>query len=173
MRAYLRPIFLLIILLAILGLSSASPNIKSNSPCIQCDSIPALNRAVVKFVNSVLGKKVNTGQCWDLAEEALNGLGAKWNHLYGFGREIDPTTECIYPGDIVQFEGILIEYAEGNGRVQESMGHHTAIIYSVKNQGEFELAHQNFGPKGKKVGVTNLVLKNIVKGHYSIFRPEK
>lgn len=138
-----------------------------------CDSIPPMNREIVGFVKSKLGKKTGTGQCWDLAAAALRSVNAVWDGQYVYGRKLDPEKECIYPGDIIQFEGVLIEYAKDGGWWQEEMGHHTAIIYQVNGPGNYELAHQNFGPSGKKAGITHLEIKNITKGIFMIYRPGK
>ncbi|MGZ5282307.1 MAG: CHAP domain-containing protein [Bacteroidia bacterium] len=138
-----------------------------------CDSIPKLNKQIVAYAKTKIGRKVETGQCWDFAAEALKTVGAKWDGRYVFGKKADPETDCIYPGDMIQFEGVQVEYGKNGGRFIESMGHHTAIIYKVNAKGNYELAHQNFGYSGKKVGITNLDLKNITKGEYLIFRPVK
>ena len=150
---------------AIQGRNATDPEIQN------CDSIPALNKQLISFVNSKLKTKVGTGQCWDLAQQALNTTDAKWNGQYVFGKEVNYKTDCIYPGDIMQFENVLVEYEKDGGQWQETMGHHTAFIYEVKGKGDFLLAHQNFGPQGKKVGLTTLNLANIKKGEFKIYRP--
>lgn len=136
-----------------------------------CDSIPNLNKQILDYTKTTIGKKVATGECWDLAAEALNSVNAKWDGRYKFGKAVDPETECIYPGDVVQFEGVQVEYKNKERFFIESMPHHTAIIYKVNGKGNYELAHQNFGRGGRKVGITNLELKNITNGKIIIYRP--
>src|SRR5689334_13502000 len=79
------------------------------SYCVQDTATPALNQRVVDFVKSKVGKKVGAGECWDLAAEALNTAGARWDGLYGFGELVDWKKAEVYPGDIVQFENVDIE----------------------------------------------------------------
>jgi len=138
-----------------------------------CDSVPELNQHLISFVDSNMKKRVGSGQCWDLAEHALNKNNAKWNGLYKFGTEVNYQTDCIYPGDIMQFEGVLVKYVRDGGKWYEEMKHHTAFIYKVNGTGEFVLAHQNFGSFGKKVGLTTLDMKHVKKGRIKIFRPVK
>ncbi|MCK9203585.1 MAG: hypothetical protein M0P58_03990 [Bacteroidales bacterium] len=138
-----------------------------------CDSIPPLNQQIVDFAKSNIGHTVGRGECWDLAAAALNSNGARWDKQYKFGREVRVDKECICPGDIIQFEGVKVKYQVGNRRYEESMSHHTAIIYEIKETGELVLAHQNTNFSGRKVGLSELQLKNIVRGKYTIFRPVK
>lgn len=138
----------------------------------QCDSIPALNKEIILYTTSKMNKKVGTGECWDLAKFALDNVGAKWDGDYKYGRLLDKN-ECIYPGDIIQFEKIKIKYKKGNQTFTEAMPHHTAIIYKTVSQDEFILAHQNTAYSGKKVGTSTLTLSTIISGKYYIYRPEK
>src|SRR4051812_31109665 len=71
-----------------------------------CDKIPELNQQMLDFVKSQMNKKVGRGECWDLAAQGLNKIGANWDKDYGFGKEIDIKKECVFPGDIFQFEGV-------------------------------------------------------------------
>lgn len=137
---------------------------------INCDSIPPLNSGILNFVKTKINKKVGRGECTDLASEALKAVGAKYDGRYVFGRKVDYKKECVYPGDIIQFEGVKTEYQEGNMTIQEAMLHHTAVINKVNAPGNFELAHQNFNNR-KKVITSNLDLKNIKKGKIYIYRP--
>ncbi len=134
-------------------------------------ALPAANAAVLAYVDRHMGKRVGTGQCWDLIAAALKEAGATWDGRYRFGRLVDPAVEAVLPGDIIQFEGVLVEHTEGSTRFQERMGHHTAIVFAVIAPGQVELAHQNFGPSVKRVGRTALDLAHIVKGEYLIYRP--
>jgi len=101
---------------------------------------------------------------------SLNLVNAKWDGKYTFGKEVFYNKECIYPGDIIQFEGVTVKYKENNSYITEKMQHHTAIIYEVKGEGDFILANQNTG-NSKKVVLTPLEIKNITRGKYKIYRP--
>lgn len=138
----------------------------------QCDSIPPLNKGILQFATSNLKKKVGRGECWDLAKFALDKVGAKWDGKYEYGRKLE-RTECILPGDIIQFEKIKIKYKKGNSTYTETMAHHTAIIFEVDSQDEVTLIHQNTEYSGRKVGTSTLKFSTIISGKYYIYRPQK
>ena len=133
--------------------------------------LPPMNRCVRAFVDAHLGQRVGRGDCWDLAAAALNGAHASWDGQYIFGTPVDPAAEEVLPGDIIQFEGVEVEYRWSGGEYREHMGHHTAVVHAVQGKGRYTLAHQNFGRAGRKVGLTALELDHIVQGTYSIYRP--
>src|SRR5664279_3849155 len=76
---------------------------------ISCDTIPVLNKSIITFVKTKIGKKVGKGEFWDVAAEALNFAGAKWDGQYKFGKEVNYKKDCVFPGDIMQFEGITLK----------------------------------------------------------------
>lgn len=162
-----KSLFLFLFLFAGLLFSFQFPSQKD------CGETPEWNQEVIDFVNTKLKKKVGNGECWELAAQALNSFDAKWDGKYVFGKEVNYKTGCIYPGDIIQFEGVVVKYEKDGTKFMEYMTHHTAVIYEVKETGVFTLAHQNIGNWGKKVGLSPLDLKNITKGTFKIFRPEK
>lgn len=138
-----------------------------------CNEKLPMNEQIIGFVNSNLNKKVGKGECWDLANEALILAQAKWDGNLKFGRKLDYKKECVYPGDIIQFEKVKVKYTENKITYQEAMAHHTAIIYEVKGTGDYILAHQNTAYTGRKVGTSSLNLMNVTGGKISIYRPEK
>ena len=137
------------------------------------DSIPELNRQVIQYVKTTIGKKVDRGECWDLANGALTLIKADWDLQYKYGNLVNYKKEVVYPGDIIQFEGVKVKYKKGNATYTETMDHHTAIVYRVISPGVFELAHQNTGFSGRKVGLSTLDISTIIKGKMSIYRPVK
>lgn len=137
------------------------------------DSIPEMNKQIIDFVKSKIKTKVGTGECWDLAAEALKSVNASWNMHYVFGREINYKYEPVFPGDIIQFEGVQLNYVINNKKYTEKMSHHTAIIFEVKDNTNFTIAHQNNGYSGRKVGVSPLELNNLTRGKIKIYRPVK
>lgn len=157
--------FLIFILLATFGFS------QSNS-LADCGEIPTLNVGVLKFVKSKINKKVGRGECWDLAAQALEFVDAKWNKAYIFGQEVDPNTDCIFAGDIIQFENVKLKYIKDEVTYHEMMLHHTAIIYQVSGTGKYKLAHQNIRIRNNRVEITDIDLKDIYKGELHIYRPE-
>lgn len=133
---------------------------------------PPLNQKIVEYVTSVIGKKVERGECWDLANAALNKVNAKWDHDYKFGKPIDPAKDEVFPGDIIQFENVTLKYDKDGRHFKESMPHHTAIVYKVNAKGEYLIAHQNSGQHGRKVGISELKLVDMTKGKLMFYRPE-
>ena len=142
-----------------------------NSISLPCDSIPPLNTRIIEFVKGNINKKVNRGECWDLAAQALNTHHAKWDGRYKYGTPVDYRSECVYPGDIIQFERVVVEYEFDGGMMRDEMPHHTAVIYEVKSTGNFVLAHQNYNNK-KRVVLTSLNMEHIKRGTAKIYRPQ-
>jgi hypothetical protein len=153
--------------------SFISANNFNKKTIITCDSIPPLNKEIISFVKTKINKKVGRGECWDLAAEALNTVQANWDKDFKFGKLVNPKTECVFAGDIIQFEEVKIKYEKNGSFYSETMMQHTAIIYTVNEQENFIIAEQNTSRLGKKVGFSDLELKNIVKGKVKIYRPIK
>ena len=140
--------------------------------------IPILNAKVIEYVDSVIGKKVNRGECWDLAAAALDHAGAYLDRssqksIYIFGRELNPKKDEIFEGDIIQLENVKLEYEHDNAIYTENMIHHTAIIYKVLDESTYKIAHQNTSFSGKRVGISKLNIKHIKKGKITFYRPVK
>ena len=138
-----------------------------------CSDVPSLNRQIVKLAQGKIKKKVGKGECWDLAYYVLQETNAEWDKFEVYGRLINPKKECIYPGDIIQFEKIKLKWKDGKYTYSESMMHHTAIVYKVKDKNNIVLLHQNTGEHGKKVGVSDFNFEAIVSGKLFIYRPVK
>ena len=74
----------------------------------------SVSQRVVEFGTTHVGKKVGSGECWDLPFEALKAAEAMtpWDlpgkNLYVWGEEIKDLKEA-QPGDILQFEGVVIQ----------------------------------------------------------------
>jgi len=132
---------------------------------------PALNQKIVDYAKSQLGKKVDRGECWDLAYEALTKNNCQWDGKYAYGKKLDPKIDSIYPGDILQFTDVVVKYEDNRMQCKEFYPHHTAIIYEVDGKDTYKLIHQNFGTNGRKVGISNLYLKHKVSGKVLFYRP--
>ena len=133
--------------------------------------IPDLNKKIWDYVNSQIGKKVDRGECWDLAYQALTQNNCAWDGKYVFGKKVDPDTDSIYPGDLIQFENVVITYSENGTKFEEMYPHHTAIVYKVLEKQRYEIVHQNFGKFGKKVGISDLDLTRKHSGKLMFYRP--
>jgi len=143
---------------------------------ITINDIPPINQKIIAYVDTVLGKQVDRGECWDFAAAALNYAGGYLDRrsektLYVFGEKINPNKDKVYPGDIIQFEEVALEYQKGNMIYKENMPHHTAIVYKVIEEGHYNLAHQNTSFSGKKVGLSELKLNDVKKGKLIFYRP--
>ncbi len=139
-------------------------------------NIPELNQRIIDYVDTVVGKKVAYGECWDLAAAALDHAGAYLDRssqktIYIFGKELNYKKDRIYPGDIVQLENVKLEYTIGNTIHTETMLHHTAIIYKVIDTGHFQFAHQNTSFSGKKVGISEFNMAHLKSGKMIFYRP--
>ena len=137
----------------------------------KCDEVPPLNRKVHTFLKASIGKRIGRGECWDLAAQALNSAGARWDGQFGFGKPVDPLKECIYPGDVIQYTGVRVHYQKGNTFYEEEMDQHTALVYEVRARGDFVVAEQNTNRLGKRVGLSELELTNVSRGKVEFFRP--
>jgi len=155
-----------IVLIPVLLLVSAYVPIQKH-----CGETPDINKLIVTFVKANVGKKVGRGECWDLAAQALNQTGALWDGAYVFGRRIDLNKECVYPGDIIQFENVQVQYTKLNAVYREMMDHHTAIVFSVDENKNMVLAEQNTSDGGKKVRLSEFIPGNVRTGQVHVYRP--
>lgn len=137
------------------------------------NNIPDLNKEIIKYVKSVVGKKVDRGECWDLANQALKLINADWDKAYVYGDALDIKKDEIFPGDLIQFENVKTKWTEGNATYTEIMTHHTAIVYKVIDKGIYEIAHQNTQFSGRKVGISELNLNHVTEGDIFFYRPTK
>jgi len=137
------------------------------------DTLPPLNNDIIAYVDAHLHQKVGYGECWDLAAIPLNNSNVRWDKKYVFGKLLNPEKDSILPGDIVQFEGVVIKTRHGNSLITSYLEHHTAIIYTVLGNNRYTLAQQNTSDLGRKVGFSDIDLSNLVKGRYMIYRPTK
>jgi hypothetical protein len=158
-------LIIIFLILACLPLSSIS----------QTD-IPDVNNKVISYVKTVIGSTVGRGECWDLADQALTFADAQFDKtsrstIYTFGKLYDPEKEKILPGDIIQFENVMVKYKDGNMIFTENYKHHTAIVYDVKQNGSLELAHQNTSFGGRKVALSEFNSNNVKKGKLLFYHP--
>ena len=144
--------------------------LSSGLSCLQAQ-IPELNQKIWDYVNSQMGKKVDRGECWDLAYRALTQNNCAWDGKYVYGKKVDPNTDTIYPGDMIHFKNVVIKYRENGIDHMESYPNHTAIVYSVIKKQQYKIAHQNYGKTGKKVGISELNLTHNYSGKVIFYRP--
>ncbi len=135
--------------------------------------IPELNSEITEYVQSVIGTKVDRGECWDLAASALNMHNAKWDGQFVYGKRLNPQKDTVFPGDIIQFKNVKLRYQKGNQVFKESMKKHTAIVYEVLGAGVYRIAHQNTSVGGRKVVITSLDISTLKRGRLFFYRPVK
>jgi len=132
-----------------------------------------LNGKIVEFVNRVMGTTVGRGECWDLAQQALDQNLADWARPTRFGFPLNPETDEIKVGDIVQFRNLKITGQLPGGVMRfEALGSpdHTAVIYKVLGNKRYTLAHQNV--RGiRRVIKGDINLANVTSGNYWVYRP--
>ncbi len=142
-------------------------------------NLPPLNAKIVEYVDKVRGTRVDRGECWDLAFRALEYSGAYFDRstkrtINIYGRLLDPDTEEILPGDLMQFEGVKLEWKmDQYTTYRAEMAHHTAIIHSVNGPGDYQIAHQNTQQWGKRVDINQFKMDRVTKGRIMIYRPVK
>lgn len=129
-------------------------------------SLPEVNKQVVTFCKAQVGKKVARGECWDLAQAALDHAQAKWKAPLNYGIKYNYKKETILPGDIIQFEKVSFKWDMG----AMSFPHHTAIVVENKGDKRIVIAHQNFAGS-KKVQLTEINLNYKLKGTLDFYHP--
>ena len=153
------------------GLGYVTIAVKKNLPPNQ--RALELNDKVIKFVDRVIGTTVGRGECWDLAQQALDQNLADWTRPTTYGLPLNPYTTAIKAGDIIQFRNLKItEHLPDGVTKWETLGapDHTAIVYKVLGKKHFILAHQNIGGK-RSVVKSEINLTNVTGGKYWIYRP--
>jgi hypothetical protein len=133
--------------------------------CVICVPIFAqtVPQKVLAFAKKNLGKKVDRGECWDLANAALNDAKANWKPLHDYGIKIELSQSK--PGDVLQFTDVKFKFPMGSA----SFPKHTAIVYAFTGK-NLTLIHQNFNDK-RFVDTVTLSIDHIVKGKTEAFRP--
>src|SRR5262249_50127125 len=121
-------------------------------------SLPPLNAKVLEFARSQIGKKVDRGECTDLARAALQSAGARRFPFHGggdfvWGEPVTPLTGAL-PRDIPQFRNAVFQgkrYVTKRRWVtwHQEYPHHTAIVAGVIERGKvLTILHQNVGGPG-------------------------
>jgi hypothetical protein len=137
----------------------------------QQKELPIANQKMLDFVLKNQGKMVGRGECWDLVNIPLNDMEAKWDKNYNFGKLLNLKKDLLLPGDIIQFEKVIVKVVDGNKTYTQNYYHHTAVIVEVQENGVLKIAQQNT-ERGKRVSYDLLDTKAITKGKIMFYRPE-
>jgi hypothetical protein len=134
------------------------------------------NQKVHHWVRGRLGQKVGKGECWDLAELALQQAGAQGSAEQGpmgddadyvWGDRVELTE--VRPGDILQFRDYTVttrtethvEFDDGSSseswkEQKAKRGHHTAVVDHVVDSQTLRVVEQHVKPLGEKVQLHEL-----------------
>ena len=130
--------------------------------------MPELNRAVLKYALSQVGKVVGDGDCTTLVKTALRSAGAGRNHGYHWGRKL-AVDEPVLPGDVMQFTRCVLAGHDARHWWKMTLGlpHHTAIVRAVLGKTRFQILQQNPDP----VNVLTIDFKELQSGTWEVYRP--
>lgn len=126
---------------------------------------------VLNFARRHIGNRVGSGECYDLADQALRNARAKSAPDYGvitstadyvWGREVE--LEDAQPGDIIQFRDYQfdrrVDRSDGSYQTDsQERPHHTGISYRLGGNGAIIVLEQN-APVGSQVHQTQLYFSN-------------
>jgi hypothetical protein len=138
------------------------------------EAVVSINQKVVQFARAHLGQQVGNGECWTLADRALQAAGAQrpgrsGYPTYVFGKQI--SLQALQPGDIIQFEGAYFKHHGPNGSWSSNeFPHHTAVVARVRGT-RIALLHQNVGGK-RTVQAGVIDLADFRRGTLRYFRPQ-
>jgi hypothetical protein len=128
-----------------------------------------ISAKILSYADSMMGKTVGRGECWDLIQEGLDRSMADWKRPTDFGIRLDPAKDEIRPGDIVQMYSLTLKYSN---RIEYfGLPKHTAIIHKVLSKGKYELIQQNIsGKRFVQLGIFDST--RVTAGRYELYRPQ-
>ena len=124
-----------------------------------------ISTEIIDYVNSVLDKKVDRGECWDLLSKSLDATNAEWFPTEQFGQKVNYPKEKLQAGDMMRM--LNVKYSWGG-----KTSRHYAIVYEVIDKTHLRIADQNVGGV-RKVKIRDFDLSEIVKGELTFYRPQK
>jgi len=167
----MKPIKILLIGCSLLFIQAKLPLLPQQNTKA-CGDVPVMNQKILNYVNKNMGKRIGRGECWDVVAEALNSCHAKWDKNFVFGKAIDYTKACVFPGDIIQLnDALMLDESVKGALVYDEYPQHSAIILKVINKQEYILADQNYGLGKNKLNSHSINLKNLKRGKVQVYRP--
>lgn len=146
--------------------------------------LPPLNEKIVAYCEAQMGRQVGTGQCADLAQQALLSFGAADRSSrapdapnpgdYVWGRRVATLaagrqdTSAILPGDVVQYRDVVFEHRTRFGWSQSRAAHHTSIVAAVR-PGTITVYEQNVSGR-MTVAKADLALGDLKSGTLWVYR---
>ena len=126
--------------------------------------IPELNRKILSYTDSVIGKKIGKGWCREFVIEALRNSSSKHHKIEvkfaktrkQWGTTVETLQKAFYLKHVFYafdlINGVLRVPASGDtiyaGDIISTVGH-IGIIYKVISPTEYIVAHQNFSGRRK------------------------
>jgi hypothetical protein len=145
-------------------LGSADFTLNANDITPAANTPPA-NRKMITWIEQQMGKKIDRGECTDVATAALKEVGATLPGGYVWGKELPAGTTPL-PGDVIQLENAQI----GN----RTTAHHTVVVWEVLGPRNVRILHQNWAggkEEGRKVGPGVYDFTKLKDGEVHMFRP--
>jgi hypothetical protein len=133
--------------------------------------IPPTNQKILEYVKTVVGKKVDRGECWDLANGALTYANAQWEFPTTFGKPYDYKKEPIVAGDLIQINNVVMESKTETSVTRWKMTEHTAIVFETGEKGKLKVAEQNVNGV-RKVMISSWNLNDLKSGKMQFYRPQ-
>ena len=131
--------------------------------------LPQLNKNIIDILDTMIGKTIYRGECWDVAKLVLNQTNASWDKKFNFGKSLNYKLDTILPGDIIQFSNVTIKIPDNITWIFEQ---HTAIVYQVISPQKYIIAHQNVNGN-RRLQTDTIQISYIVNGKIAFFRPYK
>ena len=143
---------------------------------------PSMADRIVGYARRQRGNRVARGECFDLADLALKGAGARSASDYG---TVTPNADYVWgtsvsladlqPGDVVQMRDyrydreVVVDNPDGSGSTTTDFGerpHHTVVVETVDGDGAVTVLEQN-APRGTPVRRVQLFFSSGTKtvGH--------
>lgn len=101
-----------------------------------CANIPAINKKIVAYVKTQIGKKCGD-HCNAIFDKAHKAAGLNW---WGdpTGTRIDYSKECVFPGDMLKLEEVELSWEKDGGVAGAKYGMTVLyFIYKVKGKGSY------------------------------------
>ena len=112
----------------------------------QAANVSPLNARVLKEAYKKYGRKVDRGECWDVANRAFQKAGAKAPDRYVWSNNEVTLKECS-AGDVLQFSWAKFK-KDGwwkNAGSAASKGAHTSVVFNNKGHLVLSVLEQNVG----------------------------
>ena len=119
---------------------------------------------IIAFCQFHFGRRVGDGECWSLAQKALEYADCAPPIGYNFGQQIE--LKDVKPGDVMQFKSCVFE-SPGSGKHFAGNPNHTAIVAGQVAGSMVPVFEQN----PKPCSLSTYDLSTLTSGQITYFRP--